>query len=144
MLDGSGNHATITDPVNPCQAPGAFGAKSVLEFPGYRTPTWLDAPAANGVIAPLEVGAPRLGANVTGAVWSPVGLDDGEPAPLLVVQSGSFFAPDLDPQESHFSGFRAVVDFVATVQGSGTDRCPVPTVLTCGTAEENLANNQPM
>lgn len=60
----------------------------------------------------------------------------------LLLQSGSFFTPALDPQESGFSGFAAVTRFVATV-----DRCaarPVPTVMTCGTVEENLANNRRM
>lgn len=62
----------------------------------------------------------------------------------LLLQSGSFFTPELDPQESGFSGFAAVTDFVAAVHGSGTDPRPVPVVITCGTVEENLPNNELM
>jgi enterochelin esterase family protein len=62
----------------------------------------------------------------------------------LFLQSGSFFTPALDPQERHFSGFAAVSAFVAEVHASAVDDHPVPTVLTCGTAEENLANNRTM
>ena len=38
-----GRTITVTDPGNPEQAPGAFGPKSVLEFPSYRSPGWLTA-----------------------------------------------------------------------------------------------------
>jgi len=62
----------------------------------------------------------------------------------LLLQSGSFFTPDLDPQESGFSGYRAVTEFVASMHAAAADPCPVPAVLTCGTAEENLANNELM
>lgn len=62
----------------------------------------------------------------------------------LFLQSGSFFTPKLDPQESGFPGFRAVTEFVAAVHGADDDAHPVPVVLTCGTVEENLANNEQM
>jgi enterochelin esterase-like enzyme len=62
----------------------------------------------------------------------------------LLLQSGSFFTPDLDPQESGFSGFAAVTGFVADVSHPDADDRPVPTVLTCGTVEENLADNRAM
>jgi enterochelin esterase family protein len=58
----------------------------------------------------------------------------------LLLQSGSFFTPELDPQEREFSGFRAVTRFV----GGLTATRAVPTVITCGTVEENLANNRQM
>lgn len=62
----------------------------------------------------------------------------------LFLQSGSFFTAELDPQESKFSGFAAVTSFVADVHAAAADSHPVPTVLTCGTVEENLANNESM
>ena len=62
----------------------------------------------------------------------------------LLLQSSSFFTPSLDPQESEFSGFEAVTTFVAAVHAASDDPHPVPTVLTCGTVEENLANNELM
>jgi enterochelin esterase family protein len=62
----------------------------------------------------------------------------------LLLQSSSFFTPRLDPQESDFSGFAAVTEFVSGVHAADADERPVPTVLTCGTVEENLANNELM
>jgi enterochelin esterase family protein len=62
----------------------------------------------------------------------------------LLLQSGSFFTPALDPQEHRFAGFLAVTSFVAEVHAAAADERPVPSVLTCGTAEENLANNRSM
>jgi hypothetical protein len=62
----------------------------------------------------------------------------------LLMQSSSFFTPALDPQEADFSGFAAVTEFVAEVHAASDDPHPVPAVLTCGTVEENLANNEVM
>lgn len=236
--DANGRQATITDPGNPFRAPGAFGDKSVLAFPGYAPPDWLDAKTVDSTTSEFSVPAPQLDSEVTGIVWSPAELDDRTAAPLLVVhdgpefaslggfteylgamiargavppcraalispgerndwysanpdyagtlisavlpvlppasrrigvgvslgalamlhahrmhpgsfdglllQSGSFFTPDLDGQESSFSGFRQVTEFVASVLDATSDPAPVPTTVTCGVAEENLANNQRM
>lgn len=229
LRDQNGHRTTITDPTNPLRAAGAFGDKSVVEFPGYSLPEWLDAPAADGETTEVED-------SVT--LWSPTGLDADSPAPLLLVhdgpeydalgaftqyvgagisagllpptravllgpgdrndeysanpahsawiadelvprlppttvrigvgaslgalamlhlhrcypdvldglflQSGSFFTPELDPQESGFSGYDAVTKFVASVHESDADDHPVPATLTCGGLEENLANNGAM
>jgi enterochelin esterase family protein len=63
----------------------------------------------------------------------------------LMLQSGSFFTPELDPQESDYPHFDQVVGFVAMVQEStGTPVGFPPATLTCGLAEENLANNRLM
>ncbi len=62
----------------------------------------------------------------------------------LLLQSASFFTPTLDPQERTFSGFDAITGFVAEVHSSDSDEHPIPSVLTCGVAEENLANNRRM
>jgi enterochelin esterase-like enzyme len=62
----------------------------------------------------------------------------------LLLQSGSFFTPVLDPQESGFSGFAAVTSFVAGLLAATSDPHPVPALLTCGTVEENLGNNAAM
>jgi enterochelin esterase-like enzyme len=58
----------------------------------------------------------------------------------LFLQSGSFFLPRLDPQERGFAQYRRIVRFVAQVMR--TPGVPVATTLTCGTVEENLANNR--
>jgi enterochelin esterase-like enzyme len=234
--DANGHRTTITDPANPLRAPGAFGDKSVLTFPGYAPPAWLDATPIDATTTEFAVPAPALDGEVSGTVWSPTQLDGQAEAPLLIVhdgpefaglggfthylgamiaagtlppcraalvspgernewyaanpdyagtlitdvlpalppanvrigvgvslgalamlhahrshpgaldglmlQSGSFFTPDLDSQESAFSGFGPVTGFVASVLDATSDSAPVPTVVTCGVAEENLANNQ--
>jgi enterochelin esterase-like enzyme len=63
----------------------------------------------------------------------------------LFLQSGSFFQRRTDSQESGFRRFTRINRFV---RGVLTEPCPAPapiTVhLTCGTVEENLANNEAM
>ena len=59
----------------------------------------------------------------------------------LFLQSGSFFTPTLDPQESHFSRFAEVTGFVSTLYSTPPPE-DVPISIVCGTAEENLANNR--
>jgi enterochelin esterase family protein len=71
------------------------------------------------------------------AAWTAPGAFAG-----LMLQSGSFFTPALDPQEAAYSHFPQVTGFVATVlaaQQAAPGRLEV--AMTCGTAEENLANN---
>ena len=63
----------------------------------------------------------------------------------LFLQSGSYFTPELDPQESGYSHWDRVTGFVRSVH----DAAPLPAILppvtlVCGTAEENLANNRLM
>lgn len=63
----------------------------------------------------------------------------------LMTQSGSFFTPVLDPQESQYAFFDQVVGFVASAhESTGTPAGFPPLAMTCGTAEENLANNRLM
>jgi enterochelin esterase family protein len=70
---------SFCDPVNPHRAPGAFGEKSVVEFPGYRAPAWLAAPDP-GEAVPVADHA---------RVWSPPDSDPRRPLPLLVAHDGS-------------------------------------------------------
>jgi enterochelin esterase-like enzyme len=94
-----GGTATVTDPANPHQAPGAFGPKSVLEFPNYTTPEWLTAPGVPSRSDSFDVPAPALndGALNDGApndaavpvrIWAPEDAPDDEPLPLLVAHDG--------------------------------------------------------
>ena len=62
----------------------------------------------------------------------------------MFLQSGSFFVPSLDSQERRFPYFRRITDFTAALQAGGLPADPVPVVMTCGTMEENLANNRLM
>ena len=57
-----------------------------------------------------------------------------------MLQSGSFFTSDLDPQESNFPYFDRVRAF--TVAPLTVPSLPV--VISCGTVEENRANNERM
>jgi enterochelin esterase-like enzyme len=75
-----------TDPANPLQVAGAFGPKSVLEFPGYAPPGWLAAPAAAGGSRTFEV--PVLDEVMSVRVWAPPGTRSSERLPLLVVHDG--------------------------------------------------------
>ncbi len=233
-----GDTETIPDPGNPSRAPGAFGDKSVVEFPGYRAPHWLSADAAGGAWRDVNVWSPALGGDMTVRTWSPheqttrlllandgpeydhlaalgryaaavIGVGAVKPFHLallapgdrnrwyaadqdyawavardvipelhrtlgtagpavgmgaslgglamlhaqrrypasfagLFLQSGSFFVPRYDGHESGFSGYRRITQFVRRVRAARSWRYPAPTVLTCGTGEENLHNNRLM
>jgi enterochelin esterase-like enzyme len=60
----------------------------------------------------------------------------------LFLQSGSFFRRRFDAHESVFPRFARIERFVGRAHGHGPLAPPVSTVITCGTAEENLANNR--
>lgn len=60
----------------------------------------------------------------------------------LFLQSGSFFRQRLDGHESGFVGFRRISRHVGRVLGSTDWTHPVTVAMTCGTVEENLANNR--
>src|SRR5581483_4630540 len=229
-----GSRELVPDPRNPLRAPGPFGDKSVVEFPGYARPGWLgegdseegelrelpfgvlwsaaeteperplplvlvhdgpeyaafssllrlfdhlvafgEVPAFRAALLPppgdrneaysaslryvrlladrwlpaladaapfthppLAVGA-SLGALAFLHVhwWRP-GLLGG-----LLLQSGSFFRRRYDSHESGSGRFARITGFVGTVVGGRGRAEPVPTTITCGTAEENLDNNHVM
>jgi enterochelin esterase family protein len=86
QLDGRAE--TVLDPGNPRQVAGAFGPKSVVEFPGYDPPRWLAGPALPGKGSTFEVPVRSLDAAVGVRTWSPADAADDEPLPLLVVHDG--------------------------------------------------------
>ena len=74
------------------------------------------------------------------AAWTSPGALAG-----IFLQSGSYFTADLDPQESGFEFWPAVTGFVASLRAAEQAAPDAPvTTLTCGTAEENHANNLAM
>jgi enterochelin esterase family protein len=74
------------------------------------------------------------------AAWTDPGVFAG-----LFLQSGSYFTPDLDAQESGFEFWREVTSFVASIRAAEQAAPDAPlTTLICGTAEENHANNLAM
>jgi len=74
------------------------------------------------------------------AAWTNPGTFAG-----LFLQSGSYFTPELDGQESGFEFWPEVIGFVASVHAAEQAAPGAPdTTLVCGTAEENFANNVAM
>jgi enterochelin esterase-like enzyme len=230
------------DPSNPLRAPGPFGEKSVLEFPGYEAPEWVfDQEVRTGELRELPLRSRRLRTTIPTILWAAAETDPGEPLPLLVVhdgpeyaeyssllrlldhlvdfgevpelravllppgparnelysasaryanalgaellplireaapterdpvlmgaslgalaalhfhwrnpgfagglflQSGSFFRRRFDLHESGFGRFGRITRFVGQVHGGRGFLPPIPTTITCGTGEENLANNR--
>ncbi len=62
----------------------------------------------------------------------------------LYLQSSSFFHRSIDGQESGFSRFQRIAQFVDSVTRATSAPDPVPVVLTCGLIEENVENNRLM
>lgn len=60
----------------------------------------------------------------------------------LALQSGSFFTPELDAQESGWAPFARICDEVRAMSRPAPGTRPVPVLMTCGAIEENLANNR--
>jgi enterochelin esterase-like enzyme len=83
-----GHREVVTDPGNPRQVDGAFGPKSVAEFPGYTSPGWLTAPAGPGVRTGFDLPIRSLDGVLSVRTWSPEGIPDDEPLPLLLVHDG--------------------------------------------------------
>ena len=68
---------TGLDPGNPCTVDGAFGPKSVLEFPGYAAPEWLAEPGEPGTSVAVDVPASPVDAIISCRVWAPADAADG-------------------------------------------------------------------
>ena len=62
----------------------------------------------------------------------------------LFLQSGSFFIPRYDAQESGFGRYARIIRFVRETLRDGQYAMPVPTTITVGRAEENAHNNREM
>ena len=62
----------------------------------------------------------------------------------LFLQSGSFFVPRFDRQESGFPRYGRIVRYVRGVLRESVHDDPVPVAMTCGAAEENVHNNRLM
>jgi enterochelin esterase family protein len=83
-----GSSVLELDPANPCRTPGVFGDKSVVEFPGYRPPSWLDAETAPGRTVRFRVPSEDLHSEVLVHLWSPAGATRRDPLPMLVANDG--------------------------------------------------------
>jgi enterochelin esterase-like enzyme len=81
---------TITDPGNPLTLEAVSGVRSVLEMPGYQAPAWTARTVSPGTTRSMAVDV----AGIAASLWTPSGLDDGDPAPLLVVQDGPAYVEE--------------------------------------------------
>jgi enterochelin esterase-like enzyme len=103
------------------------------------------------LVAAIEQRAPRsahqprigLGASLGGLALLHAHRRKPRLFDALVLQSGSFFDPELDTQEAHFAWFAQITSFVRATVTAPSERT-IPIALTCGTGEENLANNRAM
>ena len=87
--DHRGQVEVFCDPRNPLRVPGPSGERSVVEFPGYRPPAWLDGRRLGGDVLDSSVPSRALGADVHVRLWSSRNAGVEEPRPLLVVHDGS-------------------------------------------------------
>lgn len=86
-----GSVEVVCDPDNPERVRTAFGERSVALLPGYSPPSWLCSDAPAGSLTEVEHTDPVIG-TLPMAVWSPAGLDNASPAPLLIVHDGPEYA----------------------------------------------------
>ena len=244
LIHKAGHDEVINDPGNPSHAPGPFGSKSVIEFPGYEAPAWsaTDRPI-EGHVVETHLKSRTLRDKLHTFIWTAPGHEHDEPLPLLVahdgpeyselsslllflekmreadrippmraaliapvsrdeiysasaayarafayevmpqieklapmphgrsqrigmgaslgalsmlhihrhnpatfgalyLQSGSYFRQRYDKQESGFARFRRISRFMGKVLTAEGWLHPIPVTMTCGTIEENLANNR--
>lgn len=89
------------DPGNPLRAAGPFGDKSVVEWPEYQPPPWLDTIADAGPVEEIEVRCRRLVARVRVLIYS-TPEPPGDDAPLIVAHDG--------PEYAQYSGLTRFLD----------------------------------
>jgi len=98
------------------------------------------------VAAELGTAEPVVGAGVSLGALALLHAQRRHPAGFagLFLQSGSFFQPRFDRQESGFARYLRIVRFTGRVRRGVGPGVPVPAAMTCGADEENLANNKDM
>jgi enterochelin esterase family protein len=89
LLDRDGS--LEPDSSNPLQVEAPWGPKSVIEWPEYRPPAWLDSIADEGSTEWVELRCRRLVARVQVCLYATPD-PPGEEAPLLVVHDGPEYA----------------------------------------------------
>jgi enterochelin esterase-like enzyme len=98
-----GSRELTSDPGNPLRAPGPFGDKSVIEWPEYQPPPWLEGEFDHpGSIVGNSIDCRPLGSSLPVLLWSSHGAANHEPLPLLVAHDG--------PQYSEFSKLLMLLD----------------------------------
>lgn len=118
-----------------------------LLAPGHRD-EWYSGSAhyaralTTDVLPALPAGRPPVGMGASLGALAMLHAHRRAPFGALFLQSGSFFVPRHDAHESRFPRYRRIVRVVRELHRDAGR--PVPVVMTCGAAEENLANNRVM
>ena len=90
---GATGDEVFADPGNPLVAPGAFGDKSVIEFPGYAPPRWLDpSRPPGGEMFRAKLPSRTLRTDIAVRIWTSAGADAEAPLPLLLAHDGGEYA----------------------------------------------------
>ena len=100
----NGRTRQIRDPENPLEAAGPFGAKSVLELPGYDAPSWLEDEPPRGETVEFAIGSRTLRTEVPVRLWAAAETTLDEELPLLVVHDG--------PETDEFASLTLFLDFL--------------------------------
>jgi enterochelin esterase family protein len=90
LIDVDGHMAP--DPDNPLRAPGAFGDKSVIEFPDYEPPTWLNGTGPGGTLIHTSIRSRVLKTELPIILWSSEDVGARKASPLVVAHDGSEYA----------------------------------------------------
>jgi len=90
LIDVDGHMAP--DPDNPLRAPGAFGDKSVIEFPGYAPPDWLNGTGPGGTLIHTTIRSRVLKTELPVNLWSSEDADARKAVPLVVAHDGTEYA----------------------------------------------------
>lgn len=103
IVDRNGSERLIADPKNPNRAPGPFGERSVIEWPDYRVPGWLECPLQRiGTIAEHTIDFHSLRPAIRLQLWSSHGTDPSDSLPLLLAHDG--------PEYDEFSSLTTLLD----------------------------------
>jgi enterochelin esterase family protein len=87
-----GGSEWLCDPWNPLRVGGAFGDKSVIEFPGYERPAWVDQESPAGDLQEFEIKSRAARARVHGILWTSHGAGADDELPLLIAHDGPEYA----------------------------------------------------
>jgi enterochelin esterase family protein len=69
-----------------------LGSKSVVEWPDYTAPRWLEGPFTPGSIVADEIPCRPFDARLSVLLWSSALDDPNQPRPLLIVHDGAEYA----------------------------------------------------